>query len=295
MASEVIKFIIVKTRFAGIFISDNIEDKDYFNSKIPDLFFDGKRLLSTFKKNWYKLPEMPQKIEKKGNNTSTNHRYELKAGFPVSDLTPQIISTEDWDDDSEIIGLYSYKYDTIEGQIEEVPFEIELLSEEDNFYVEIPKYKSTPSFITALTAHSVLHTERPCSISGKELYKLIRNHVKLNVNPKYARVTSDYDFCFTVSKVISHAPESYTVNTGKRKPKLETRYRRERTIKIFETSPEGYSGYPTQKGITGKNQKDLEDKVDVYLEEILEMINKPYTECSCCGGMGVILDNQQKQ
>lgn len=290
METKKLKFLIVKTKEQGIFISDNVENSSYFNSRIPNLFFDGEKLQATYKQNWYILPKLPEKIQKKGSDTYINSRYEIKVGFPISELTPKIIMKEDWDDDSEISGLYIYKYDTIEGSLEDVEFDMEILSEEENFYVEKPKYKATPSFMTALTTHPALHSERPCSISGKDLYTVIRNHVKLNINPKYATITSDYDFCLTVQKVILHEPESYSVNVGKRKPKYETRYRRQRTVKIFETSPEGYSNYPKQVGITAKNQKELEEKIDQYLEDLMKKINEPLVDCECCKGLGVILD-----
>lgn len=290
---EQIKFIVIKTKEQGMFISDKVEINNYFNSKIPHLLFDGEKLISTFKEHWYKLPNIPQKIEKRVENTYINRRYELKSGFPVSSLTPQVINWEDWNDDSEIRGLYSFKQDTVEGSLEEVLFEIEILSEEDSFYIEKPKYTATPSLITALTTHPSLHTERPCSLSGKEFYRIIRNHVKLNIDPKYARVTSDYDFCFTVEKVISQTPVSYTVDVGtKRKANYQTRYRHNRTVKVFETSPEGYSEYPKQKEINGKNQKDLEEKIEEYLENLMKEINKPFVECSHCSGMGVILEDK---
>lgn len=291
METEKLKFLIVKTKEQGMFISDNTENNGYFCSKIPNLFFDGKKLEATYKQNWYKLTKLPEKIQKKGADTYINNRYELKAGFPVSKLTPQIIMKEDWDDDSEISGLYIYKYDKVEGTLEDMNFDIELLSEEDNFYVEKPKYKGTPSFMTALTTHPSLHTERPCSLSGKEFYKIIRNHVKLNINPKYAKISLDYDICLSVEKVISHEPISYTVDVGtKRKANYQTRYRNSRVVKVFETSPEGYSNYPKQVGITAKNQKELEEKIDNYLEDLMKKINEPFIECECCKGLGVILD-----
>lgn len=290
--AEQIKLIVVKTKEQGLFISDNIEGKDYFSSRIPHLFFDNLKLVATFKKDWYKISDIPQKIEKQGQDTYNNKRYELKEGFPVSNLTPKIISDDDWEDDSEISGLYKYQYDIIKGDLEALDFEIEILSEEDNFYIEKPKYKSTPSLMTALTTHPGLHTEKPCSITGKDLYVILRSYIKLNINPRYAKVTSDYDFCFTVQKVISHAPESYQVNVGKRKPKYETGYKRERTVKVLETSPEGYSNYPRQEGISAKNQKELEEKIDKYLEDTLEIVNRPYVECECCGGLGVIIDKK---
>lgn len=290
MAGKV-KFIIIKTREQGIFISDNVEGASYFNSQIPHLLFDDQLLVATFKKDWYKLGQIPQKIEKKGADKRDNQRYELKSGFPISELTPACIPWGDFDNESEIAGLYSYKFDNIEGVWESIDFEIELLSEEDNFYTEKPKYPSTPSLITSLSVDPALHTERPCSISGKELYRIIRNHIKLNIDSKYASISSDYDFCLCVVKVISHEPVSYTVDVGtKRRPRLETRYRKSRTVKVFETSPEGYSNYPKQPPINGDNQKDLENKIEEYLENLMEKINKPYVECSHCNGMGVKLE-----
>lgn len=285
-----IDFIVISTKNKGIFITDNVENKSYFTSKIPNLFFDGVKLVATFKSEWYKLSKIPQNIKIKGQDTYTNKRYELKSGYPVSELTPQVMTYDDFDSDDETAGLYIYKYDIVEGQLEDVEFNIEILSEEDNFYAEKPKYPSTPSLITSLTIHPVLHTERPCSISGAELYKIIRAHVKANINPRYASVSSDYDFCLSVNKIITHEPESYTINVGKRKPKYETRYKRNRIVKILEISPQRRDGYLTQEGLTGKNQKDLEEKVDKYLEDLMENINKPYIECSCCNGLGVIIE-----
>ena len=77
-----------------------------------------------------------------------------------------------------------------------------------------------------------------------------------------------------------------------RKSNYQTRYRNTRTVKIFETSPEEYSSYPIQSGIEGKNQKDLEEKIEKYLEDLMKEINKPFVECSHCSGMGVIIDSK---
>lgn len=287
-----INFIIIITKSQGIFISDNINGDGYFTSKIPQYYFDGIKLESSFKKDWFKLNNLPTIIEIKTNDTTINSRYELKEGFSETDLTPKIIPYNEMDYDSDIRGLYILKSDKVEGKLELIDFEIEVLSEEENFYVETPKYKGTATLLDSLSTHPALHTERPCSISSKEFYRIIRNHIKLNINPLYAKITSDYDFCLTVEKIINLAEvETYSVNVGKRKTKLETRYRKVRSIKVFETSPEGYSNYPKQKQIDGLNQKDLDEKIDVYLNGLMELINKPYIDCKHCGGMGVILDN----
>jgi hypothetical protein len=147
--------------------------------------------------------------------------------------------------------------------------------------------------MTQLTTHPSLHSERPCSISGKELYKIARNYINLYINGQYAKVTSNYDFCLTVEKVIHLADrEAYTIGAGtKRKPTTITKYRDTRSIVIFKSSPEGYRGYPIQKGIEAKNQKELDEKVVEYLENLIKEINEPLEDCTCCKGKGVIIKN----
>lgn len=80
---------------------------------------------------------------------------------------------------------------------------------------------------------------------------------------------------------------------GQKKPTTITKYRDTRAVKILETSPEGYSNYPRQKGISGKNQEDLDNKVTEYLENLMKDINSPLIDCDCCKGKGVILDNMK--
>jgi len=294
--STKIDFIVIKTDKDGMFISDNVEGKSYFNSRIHNLLFDDLALVKTPKDNWYKIDHLPNKVTEKTKNQTVNNRYELKAGFPVSDLTPQTIPYDEMDEDSDIKGLYSYTFDTIEGAWEEIEFNIEILSEEDRFYVEKPKYLGTPSLITQLTTNPALYPQRDCIISGKEFYKIIRNYIKTFIDGKYAKITSDYDFCLTVEKVIHlNEPVPYTVGGGtKRKPTTITRYRDTRAVVVLKTSPEGYSGYPTQKGISGENQEDLDNKVTKYLEDLITEINSPMKDCVCCKGRGVILEDNEK-
>jgi len=290
MAAEKINFITIKTKNQGMFISDNVKTENYFNSKMPSLFFDDKKLIATFKKDWYKIEDTPKKLQIRGADTYINNRYELKAGFPVSELTPQVIQAEDFDSADDIAGLYERKSDKVEGQLEDVEFEIELLSEEDEFFVEKPKYTGTPNILTQLNVNPALHSERPLTMSGKQFYPIVRNYIKSNIDGRYAKITSDYNFCLSVEKVIGLAvPHKYIVDVGtKRKSRLETRYTQDKKVKVFETSPEGYGSYPIQEGISGKNQKELEENIDSYLKNLIEVINKPLKECPNCNGTGCV-------
>ena len=288
--AESLKFLIVNTKEQGMFIKHTHDNYSASYSEIPQLFFDDKKLVSTYKTGWFKISNIPTIIQKKGADTRVNVRYELKAGYPVSELTPQTISGSDFDSDDEIAGLYRYEFDTVEGELENVEFKIEVLDEVDNFYVEKPKFPSTAMLIDELTSHPDLLMDKPRKISSQALYKLIREHVKANIDRKYATISSDYDFCFTVQKVIAHSPVSHTVDVGKRKPKYETRYTKQRTVIVYETAPKTYNSYPVIQPMTGKNQIDLEEKIEVFLSELMEKINQPLIECECCKGMGVILE-----
>lgn len=285
-----VSFIIIKTKNQGIFISDKTGTQGYYSSKIPNLLFDGLKLQATPKEHWYKLSEIPKKVERQSSDKTTLRHWKLKKGFPESELTPATILPVDWDEDDDIAGLYSPVYDVVKGELEEVEFEIEVLSEEENFYIEKPKYPSTPNLIVALTTDKALHSERPCSLTSAEFYKIVREHIKRNIDGRYARITSDYDFCFTVKKVIKLAtPSSYKTDIGtKRRPNIVTRYNPSKEVTVFEAAPSPREGYTVLAGISGKNQKDLEDKVDKYLEEAIRIINKPLEECSHCDGTGCV-------
>jgi hypothetical protein len=143
----------------------------------------------------------------------------------------------------------------------------------------------------ALTIH-----ERPCKLTSKQTYDIVREHVKLNINPKVAKITSDYDFCFTVKKIIPIArPYSYEYDarspwSRRRKPEMKTRWVGDKEIDCFEmTSTEDhYKGYTPIKPFEGKSEDDLKDNIDAYLETLMAYINEPMKECPTCNGVGVL-------
>lgn len=96
--------------------------------------------------------------------------------------------------------------------------------------------------LATLFVPSIVVNNIPCSISDEHLYDIIRQHIQANINHDVARITSDYDFCFTVQKVIK-LEEPITVfkvdAKGKKKQHIET----ERLVPIFEMSPKSYQDY----------------------------------------------------
>lgn len=138
------------------------------------------------------------------------------------------------------------------------------------------------------------HT-RPCYISEKNLYRIVRNYIKENHNPKYAKITSDYDFCFAVAKVVKVKPYNVKLHTGsKRKVQLREKSTREFPLLKFTykgagSRTSGYEGYNCIGDLKADNFDDLKKRLKVYLDELIEYINVPLEECCGCDGTGVVL------
>ncbi len=136
----------------------------------------------------------------------------------------------------------------------------------------------------------------PCAISSELAYRIIRAWIKDHVDPMYAVVASDYDFCFTVEKKIRIVPHL------QKREKLTSRFKSynpprftSHTIeyekrKVFEmtSGKDRYRGYPVVDGFKGDSLADLAQKIDQYLRDLMEVINAPLTKCQQCDGLGVI-------
>lgn len=293
-----LKLVVIKTN-SKVLISDNVDGRSYFHTRIKEYYFDGEKAINTYHKDWFEIKNLPTKIEKQLPAMRINQRYELKEGFQVTDLTPQIINESYIDEDSEfyeVKGLYDFKYETAEAGYEEIPFEITIVQEiEGEFEIVKKDFDAKYNLIDRITTHPVLLQTKPCCLSKEETYRIIRNHVKNNINPKYAKITSDYDFCFTVEKVIDlYKPYEYTVdvnaNYPRRKAKYEKRYRNVRTHKVYEAAPKPYNNYPVVESFSGKNYEDLKQNIDNFLNELMDEINEPVVECECCKGRGVVIN-----
>jgi len=163
-----------------------------------------------------------------------------------------------------------------------------VIAELDNFEIVRSDYTLQSSILDQITTHPILLSTKPCKLSRQDSYNIVRKYIKSNIDPKWASITSDYDFCFAVSKTIQHEPEKYSVNVGKRKPKYETRYTRSRTAQVYKVAPSPREGYPVIEQFEGKNEEDLRNNIQKFLDELIEIINKPLVECEHCKGYGVI-------
>jgi hypothetical protein len=295
MGESKIRLLILKTN-NKFFVTDNVDGMSYFNSRIGHLFFDGEQLQRSFKDNWYSMSKIPTLVQTKLPRTSINHRFVLRdeISAPLLNTLPPVIvgETLDGTEYESIYGLYVRQCDYVDGGFENVEFEYELISEDNEFYLEKPKYPYSVNILTQLTTHKDLRVNRPCKINTEDLYKIVREFVKTNINPKYARITSDYDFCFTVKKLIPLSEtKTYQADISRtKKQRWVTKYVNEREVTVFEMAPKAYQHYTVIQPIEGNNYQDLEKNIDDYLTKLITYINEPLVDCPHCKGRGVIMD-----
>ncbi|MDU0074892.1 MULTISPECIES: hypothetical protein [Bacillus] len=292
------KLIGIKTNNCFL-VSDNIESKRYFNSQLDELLFDGKRATETYKSDWFKLDKEPSVIEKQMPAKKINHRYELKEGFQETDLTPQVIKVSYIDEESEyyeVKGLYELKFEEVPQQNEKIEFEMNVIEEIDGeLKLKSHNFNLNYNLLDRIQTHPMLLETKPCYLSREESYKIIRSHIKANINPKFARITSDYDFCLTVVKVLElYKPHEYVVDINlmhkRRKPKLEKRFQTKREVEIYNVAPKAYQSYSIVEPFSGKDVEDLKSNIKKFLDDLMAKINEPLVECKCCKGRGVILN-----
>ncbi|KAF6565358.1 hypothetical protein G9G63_09370 [Paenibacillus sp. EKM202P] len=283
-----LKLIVIKTK-SRVYVSDNINNGSYHYTKIKELIFDGVKPVPTFKADWFEIKEVPELIQKKLPSERINTRYELKEAHYSTGL-PKVLRSQDFSEEGQyesVYGLYDLRYELTEPKLVEVEFELNVIVEDSDFEIVRSDYNLQHSVLDQIITHPVLLSTRPCTLSRQESYNIVRKYIKANIDPRWATITSDYDFCFTVSKNIEHEPEEYRVNVGKRKPKYETRYTRSRTVKVYETSPKSYDRYPVIEPFAGKNEEDLKQNIQKFLDGLMKVINKPLIECEHCKGYGV--------
>jgi hypothetical protein len=318
---------VIQTKKNGVFVKER-SSREYYEVNLSMFLFDGKSPKPSFNKHWFVLEKVPSLMQQYVKQKDINHRYELIDTSMRSEKIPLVFKRDDvaeydhdeycWRFKSEyqyLRSLYALKSDPQPDKLEDVPFEIianitlDEVQEHKGF--EFPVYKTnyksegetkitqndvTYQLLDRLVFPDIVLPERPCKLTSKQTFDIIRKHVNENIITKYAKITSDYAFCFGVSKVVPlHEPLVYTVdkNAGtKRKPKFEKRYQNARDIPIFEMThaEEKYRGYTCIEPFIGDNQEDLEKNIKTYLDKLMDFINDPLEDCPHCKGKGVILN-----
>lgn len=322
MSEEKKKIMVVKTD-KGCFISDCFAtsgyDYNYHKSIIEKLLFNGKSPTATYYPNWYYIEEYPSlvQVEKEGN--VINERYELNDKSIASDKIPEIIPYEKKDDyNYDVIeSLYSFEYDREPNYLEEYPCNIQVVCEVDNYtfppqieYTGIHKwnYSDTPytiknadvehQMLDKMIFPAVLLHKSPCKFTSKQMYDITRQYILEHIDNSVAKITSNYDFCFTVRKLIPLIkPETISyqnifARTKRERNKIHTSIKKYEEEDIFEMtySPENYKGYSPIPEMCANSESELKEKVDKWLDGLIEIINKPLCQCPECMGTGYIAE-----
>ncbi len=137
-----------------------------------------------------------------------------------------------------------------------------------------------------------LLASKPCKLTRKYSYDIVRGYIKKHIDKNYAYISSDYDFCLTVQKILklqeSETHEMFGLFDGK--PKGKKKFI-DKKVEIFKTSPpekngKPRDGYPLIEPFKGDNINDLFSIVEKYLKDLMLIINEPLKECSHCKGTG---------
>ena len=289
-------------------------DFEYHKSKIGKLIFDGNYAKETYCKNWYIIKEYPKVIERNTVNY-INKRYEIINESMICDKFPKIIKYDDiCNFDYDVSDFYIYKADKVDEVVVANDIEIEVMLELDNF--EIPtidflaygvrqsygnsvEYSITNldvkhQMIDKIMFPQIMLSSRPCSLSSKQMYDITRQYIRSNIDLSKAKITSDYDYCFEVKKIVQLLePEIITYKNifGKTKrERAKTQYikskHKEVTIFSMTHDQENYRSYPSIEPIYANNETELKEKVNTWLKYVIDEINKTLSVCECCNGTG---------
>lgn len=313
----------------GCFISDCFSsggyDYNYHYSKLSNLLFDGEIPIQSYKKNWLFIPKYPSKIQREVGGEKINHRWELKdksLADKFLEVVPNNYDGEDYDkyfdEDGcfEFPSLYEKKYDTVPKSLEDVEIEWESVLNVSDFKKppEIcfsgvhqvgwgeRKYEVTNASVNhyvfdEMIVPSVLIHKQPCYFTSKQVYDITREWVRSHIDPKVAKITSDYDFCFEVVKLIPlFGPEKITYHnlfarTKKERQKLRTstvEFRNKTTIFEMTSEEKRYNGYTPIPKMVADSEEKLQAKMQEWLDSLISEINRPLVECPYCKGLGIV-------
>ncbi len=308
-----------------------LTDRRYSTARLDGYLINGLVPKPTFSKYWVCTETRPERITVMVRRPDINHRYELLDKSLVSEKLPEFIDRDDvavYDDDYEwewidemrkYRSLYKLICDNQPDEEKEVMFDMEIAlvaSVVDpvkmHYRVELENRRTSHivegdviyQIADKVIFPDILLPQRPCKLSSKQSYMIVRQYIKDHIDPAQAQITSDYDFCFTVKRRIKLAKVkvfSVDVNSSifqkrKRKPKYVEKRKTEKEVVCFQMtySPKNYEGYTPIKGFTANTQGELKEKIDAYCESVIHFINKSLAECEACDGYGVILPKDRE-
>lgn len=296
----------------------------YHHCEIMNYYFNGEKPERTFYPNWLKISKFPEKVEKLISGKRKNERYRILNPDAVSKAYPEEIPYKESKNYDEYVldSLYKLEYDEVEPYMEDITkdFTIVKLMKIDNFKeaesisfegvqrlsfkdvkYEITNANVQHSLIDKMIFPEVLLHNCVSKFTSKQMYDITRNYIRNNIDSKYAKITSDYDFCFEVRKLIPlPEPEAITyqnifARTKKERERIRTSIKRYNESLIFSMTNDidKYQKYPIIPEMVANSESELKEKVNKWLEGIISEINKPLVVCPHCHGNGVIYDESK--
>jgi hypothetical protein len=323
-----LNIIAIKTK-KGYYISDKDKVGEFSCGNLEYYYYDGKKPENTFDRKWFFIENIPEKVEKEIRLPNINKRFELMDLSLESENIPAIISYDNagvyddeyccfiWNDKyKKYSSLYEEKSDKQDSEFEELEFSFEVLLEYDVDYINKSKFEVNASndrygnkaykitspehqLLDKIVFPSILLHTKKSRLTSKQVYDILRYEIRKNINPKYAVIGSDFDFCFSVSKRLKLS-EPYIVTEEIKKsngrsyknPKIREIYTDDKNIKCFEMTSEKdmYKGYTPIRGIEAENEEELQIKIEKLCKCVIDKINEPLIEYPHCKGRGVIID-----
>lgn len=273
---------------------------------------------------YVRLNEELSSVKRLVKGSRTLVHFKLKDEELACEKLP-LIATQYWDEyleENRLKGVEGYEamyepvYQQQEDQVVDVSFEVVNLGTfeiEDPSNIKNRKIKEVghgrskiveldlsqvviyDDIIKLLTPEFALH-QAPCQLSSKQMYSIVRQHLKENLDMKENSIMSDYDFCFTVKKRV-HTKPFLTTESYYRGNKLKTKSttKNEKFVEVFEMTwngyknDRGYEGYTCIPELHGDSLEDLSNKLDKYLDDLTNTLNKKVEECTCCNGTGHVV------
>ena len=302
-----IQLVCIVRESGEVYLSANYDPNWRYYSDLGAYFMDGAKPEKTFEATWFKVAKVPEKVEIMRKADRMLMHYKLKPKFVATPQLPEIRNHDDeFDEDEEDLLETCYEpiYSETEEKLVEVPFKIVALFESNDWKPHesgaLNEFVLTYGLIDKITVHPSMLRTKPCALDGKDLYAIIRKHVKENINPKCARVTSDYDFIFTVVKTLelqtpyTHRYDSNMSLSKRAKPIWKERLVTNTEVTVLNICPKAYQQADVVKAMHGESAAELERKLQDCLERIMEAINEPVKVCTHCSGRGVEINERIK-
>lgn len=305
---------------------------NYFTSPTNGYYINGIAPSDQVVVNgWAKIDGPIVKVQKMNSQTRILLHYRIQFDQLIGEL-PKIIELSDviHDDDGEVcdviplkdvkqFALYEPVYEEIAGGLDDVAFEVINLGTytiEDPTNLKSRKIKlssdgsyckkgieqdlssiATYDDLTKILTPEFAMDQVPCSLTSKQMYRIVRQHIIENLDYKENAITSNYDFCFTVKKRVHTKPfmTTETYYSG-RNLKSKSVKKEEKLVEVFEMTwagykgAGGYEGYTCIPAMSGNSLDDLYMKVTKYLDDLIDTLNQRVRECVCCGGSGHIIE-----